>query len=110
MVAEQAIGKSIGDGRDVFAVELHEVVVVAVLAENILAVIAAIVDVVILARFEWCEFLHLLGPDRTGLQDSSGLNHALAAAYGFRVALLRAIPDPTYLAFNDLFFSAERAI
>src|SRR3990172_2207606 len=75
MVAEQAIGKSIGDGRDVFAVELHEVVVVAVLAENILAVIAAIVDVVILARFEWCEFLHLLGPDRTGLlrEDLSGL-------------------------------------
>lgn len=29
---------------------------------------------------------------------------ALAAAHGFRVALLRAIPDPTYLAFNDLFF------
>jgi len=28
----------------------------------------------------------------------------LAAAHGFRVALLRAIPDPTYLAFNDLFF------
>jgi SAM-dependent methyltransferase len=29
---------------------------------------------------------------------------ALAAAHGFRVAALRAIPDPTYLAFNDLFF------
>ena len=29
---------------------------------------------------------------------------ALAAAHGFRVASLRAIPDPTYLAFNDLFF------
>ncbi len=30
--------------------------------------------------------------------------HALAAPHGFRVALLRAIPDPTYMAFNDLFF------
>jgi SAM-dependent methyltransferase len=29
---------------------------------------------------------------------------ALAAAHGFRVASLRAIPDPTYLAFNDFFF------
>jgi SAM-dependent methyltransferase len=28
----------------------------------------------------------------------------LAAAHGFRVASLRAIPDPTYLAFNDFFF------
>ncbi len=28
----------------------------------------------------------------------------LAAAYGFRVASIRAIPDPTYLAFNDFFF------
>ena len=33
-----------------------------------------------------------------------GVLHALVAAHGFRVALLRAIPDPTYLAFNDLFF------
>jgi len=33
--------------------------------------------------------------------------HALAAAHGFRVALLRAIPDPTYLAFNDFFFRAS---
>lgn len=32
---------------------------------------------------------------------------ALAAAHGFRVALLRAVPDPTYLAFNDLFFRAS---
>jgi SAM-dependent methyltransferase len=29
---------------------------------------------------------------------------ALAAAHGFRVAALRAIPDPTYLAFNDALF------
>jgi SAM-dependent methyltransferase len=29
---------------------------------------------------------------------------ALAAACGFRVASLRAIPDPSYLAFNDFFF------
>ncbi len=29
---------------------------------------------------------------------------ALAAAHGFRVASLRTIPDPTYLAFNDLLF------
>lgn len=28
----------------------------------------------------------------------------LAAAHGFGFASLRAIPDPTYLAFNDLFF------
>jgi len=28
----------------------------------------------------------------------------LAAANGFRVVSLRALPDPTYLAFNDLFF------
>ncbi len=29
---------------------------------------------------------------------------ALAAAHGFRVASLRAIKDPSYLAFNELFF------
>lgn len=29
---------------------------------------------------------------------------ALASACGFRVAALRAIPDPTYLAFNEVFF------
>jgi len=29
---------------------------------------------------------------------------ALAAAHGFRVVSLRAIADPTYLAFNDVFF------
>jgi len=29
---------------------------------------------------------------------------ALAAAHGFRVVSLRAVSDPTYLAFNDLFF------
>jgi SAM-dependent methyltransferase len=29
---------------------------------------------------------------------------ALAAACGFRAASLRAIPDPSYLAFNDFFF------
>jgi len=32
---------------------------------------------------------------------------ALAAAHGFRVASLRAIQDPTYLAFDDLFFQVS---
>jgi len=32
---------------------------------------------------------------------------ALAAAHGCRVASLRAIQDPTYLAFNDLFFQVS---
>jgi SAM-dependent methyltransferase len=32
---------------------------------------------------------------------------AFAAAHGFHVASLRAIQDPTYLAFNDLFFQVS---
>lgn len=35
---------------------------------------------------------------------------SLAAAAGFTVELLRAIPDPTYLAFNDLLFRASLAL
>ena len=35
---------------------------------------------------------------------------ALAAASGFRVASLRAIPDPTYLAFSDWLFAVGVAV
>jgi hypothetical protein len=34
----------------------------------------------------------------------------LAAAAGFTVETLRAIPDPTYLAFNEAFFRASLAL
>jgi hypothetical protein len=47
MVSKQAIRKCFSDWLDVFGVQIHEVSVIAFLYKNILAVVAAIVDMVI---------------------------------------------------------------
>ncbi len=52
MILQQAIGKSFGNRLNVMRVEFEKVDVVAFFNKNILAVVAAIVDVVILARLK----------------------------------------------------------
>lgn len=47
MISEQAIRKGFRDRINVFGVQIHKVGVVAFLNKNILAVVAAIVDVVV---------------------------------------------------------------
>ena len=47
MISQQAKRERVRDGLDVFRVQIHEVGVVAFLDENILAIVAAIVDVVV---------------------------------------------------------------
>jgi hypothetical protein len=46
MISEKAIGERLGDGINVLEVQIHEMFVIAFLNENILAVVAAIVNVV----------------------------------------------------------------
>ena len=53
MVSQQAIGEGIGDGFDIFGVQLHEVGVVALFAEDVFAVVAAVVDVVGAFVLQW---------------------------------------------------------
>jgi hypothetical protein len=53
MVLEQAVGIGLGYGFNVLGVELEEVRAVPCLAKERFAVVAAIVDVVVLARREW---------------------------------------------------------
>ena len=47
VISQQGISKGIRDWFDVFRVQIHEVGVVAFLDENILAIRAAIVDVIV---------------------------------------------------------------
>ena len=53
VIAEQAIGKGVCDWEDVLRVELQKVAVVPFFAEEILPVVPAIVDVVIVTWSEW---------------------------------------------------------
>ena len=52
VVTQQAIGVGVGDGPDVLGVELEEMAVVAIFAEEVLAVVAAVVDVIVGVVFE----------------------------------------------------------
>jgi hypothetical protein len=47
MISKQAVGKGIGNWLDVFGIQIHEVSVIAFLEKDILAVVAAIVDVIV---------------------------------------------------------------
>lgn len=47
MISQQTISKRICDGRDVLFIQLHEVIIIAFLDEDILAVVAAIIDVIV---------------------------------------------------------------
>jgi hypothetical protein len=47
MISQQAVGKSIRNGNNMFFVQFQEILVVAFLNENILAIRAAVVDVII---------------------------------------------------------------
>ncbi len=49
VIAQQAIGKCPRDRLDVFQVELQKVAIVALFDENVLAIVAAIIDVIVQA-------------------------------------------------------------
>ncbi len=58
VIAEQAIGKCVGNGFDVVSVEPEKIGIVAFFSENVLAVDATIIDVIIDARLESDGLLH----------------------------------------------------
>jgi hypothetical protein len=58
MVAHQAEGKGIADREDVLLIKLHEEPVVAFFKEDILPIVAPVVDMVITPGFEWNIGLH----------------------------------------------------
>lgn len=47
VVSQQTIRECVGDRLDVFCIQIQEILVIALLNENILAVVAAVVDVVV---------------------------------------------------------------
>ena len=52
MVPQQAVGECIRNRADMKRLQLQEIGVVPIFVEDILAVVAAIVDMIVLARFE----------------------------------------------------------
>ena len=52
VVAQQAVGVGIGHGQDVVGVEFEKVAVVAFFEEDVLAVVAAVKDVIVLVVLE----------------------------------------------------------
>ena len=53
MISHQAVGKGVGDRLDVASVEFEEIGIVALFDKDVFAVVAARLDVVILAAFKW---------------------------------------------------------
>jgi hypothetical protein len=58
MIAQETVRVHFRNGLDVFAVQRQKVDVIPPFAENVLAAIAAIVDVVIVTVFKWDRFGH----------------------------------------------------
>ncbi len=53
MTSQQTIGEGLGDGVDIFEIQIHELFIIAFPNKNILAVVAAVVDVVIGVVEQW---------------------------------------------------------
>jgi len=67
MVAHQTVGEGVGDWLDVVGVELEKVRIVALLYKDALAIVAAVVDVIVVAVFKWNRLRHsvlIRRPDR----------------------------------------------
>jgi len=58
MVAQQGVGKRVGDGLDVLDVQAEKVGIVALFDKDTLATVAPVVDVIVLAVFEWDQVVH----------------------------------------------------
>ena len=68
MVAQQSVGKRVGDGLDVFDVQAEKVGIVALFDKDVFAIVAAIVDVIVFAVFKWSRLRHgvfVRRPDRS---------------------------------------------
>src|SRR5262249_51532738 len=66
VILEQAISVGVGDRRDVAGVQPEEMAVVTLLKEQVLAVVAAVVDVIVAAGLERNRFGHVGSPTRDG--------------------------------------------
>jgi len=64
VVSQQAIGIGMGNGLDVPAIEVQELVVVAFLDEDVFPVVATIVDVIVLTVLERGSTAHCVSPSR----------------------------------------------
>jgi hypothetical protein len=74
VVPHQAIRKHICDGMYVLDVQFKKIAIVTFFAEQLLAIVTAIVDMIEQARLEWCSCVLQLSlstslPDLTGLRD-----------------------------------------